>query len=87
MKELAQDIYNAVAIGRLKEPFRAGDIAPACPGWAKRTPWTFLPKHRVDNPDEQTELFEQLPDGSYRTTRQGWQKWSRVTGRPVPPGR
>lgn len=87
MKRLAQDIYSAVAGGRLTEPFSPADVRRACPGYADRTPGTFLPKHRIGNPGRNTELFERTQAGRYKTTPAGWREWSRVTGRPIPPGR
>ena len=86
MRQLAQDIYSAVAAGRLKEPFRPSDVRRACPGWATKTPGVFLPKHRIGNPGKETELFERLPDGSYKTIPAGWKEWSRITRCPIPPG-
>jgi hypothetical protein len=86
MKQLAQDIYSAVAAGRLKEPFSAADVREACPGYADSTPGTFLPKHRIGNPGGNTRLFKRVPPGLYETIPSGWKDWSSITGRPIPPG-
>lgn len=87
MKSFAQDIYDAVAGGRLKEPFSPADVRTACPGYADHTYGVFLPKHRIGNPGGNTELFEQVSAGRYKTTPAGWREWSSATGRPIPPGR
>lgn len=87
MKQLTQDIYSAVAGGRLKEPFSPADVRRACPSYAARTPGTFLPKHCVSKPGADTKWFERVSRGLYKTTPAGWREWYRVTGRPIPPGR
>jgi hypothetical protein len=69
MKDFASEIYTAVRKGRLKEPFGPADVRRACPGWAERTYGVFLPKHRVGNPGGDTELFDQLASGLYRTLK------------------
>ena len=66
MKELAQQIYEAVRSGTLAEPFTGDMVRRACPGWADHTYGVFLPKHRVGNPGRTTELFVQVARGSYR---------------------
>lgn len=56
-------IRQAVADGRLAEPFRAADVNRVL----KITfAGTFLPKHRVGNPGNNTELFVQVNRGLYR---------------------
>ena len=67
MKAFASEIYGAVRTGRLKEPFGPDDVRRACPGWAERTYTNFLSKHRIGNPSETTELFEQVSVGKFRT--------------------
>lgn len=62
-------IRRAVKTGTLKQPFRAADVKKAVPGFAKNTYHVFLPKHRSDNPDNQTELFERISPGLYRLIR------------------
>ena len=69
MKEFASQIYAAVRSGRLKEPFGSTDVKRACPGWAGRTYTNFLSKHAVENPSKNTELFEKVSLGEYRTLR------------------
>lgn len=56
-------IRHAVRTGALKQPFRRNDVSKAI-GWS--LPVAFLPKHRVDNPDGETELFQQVDRGLYR---------------------
>jgi hypothetical protein len=88
MKQLAQDIYSAVANNQLHEPFSPAEAKTACPGWADRTFGVFLPKHRIGNPGwkgkPNTEWFEQTPSGNYKTIPLGWQEWSRITRRKIP---
>ena len=43
--EFAEDVKEAVASGKLEQPFRAGNVRIACPGWADGTYNTFLWKH------------------------------------------
>jgi hypothetical protein len=86
MKRLAREIYSAVRDGRLQEPFAPEDVRKTCPGYARSTPGTFLPKHCVGKPGSDTKWFERTATGRYKTTAAGWREWSRVTGRPIPPG-
>ena len=65
MSIIAQ-IREAVASGRLAEPFRAADVRAACPGWAPATYNTFLPKHRAGNRGGDTVLFVRVAPGLYR---------------------
>jgi excisionase family DNA binding protein len=67
--KLYKDIVDAVRSGTLTEPFTSSDVRRACPGWSSNTYGTFLPKHRVDNPGGNSELFEQLPTGQYKLLR------------------
>ena len=67
MKKLALQIYAAVNEGRLSEPFGSKDVERACPGWKRNTYKNFLPKHALDNPGKNTELFERVALGRYRT--------------------
>ena len=66
MRDFASQIYAAVRDRRLKEPFGPNDVRRTCPGWAVRTYTNFLPKHAVGNGKE-TELFERVAPGRYRT--------------------
>ena len=59
-------IRGAVRKGVLKQPFRRSDVSLAI-GWSR--PVAFLPKHRVGNPDDETELFHQLDRGLYELVR------------------
>jgi hypothetical protein len=61
-----RSIVEAVKNGELEEPFTAGDIRRVCPQIAQNTPGTFLPKHRRNNPENQSELFEQVGRGQYK---------------------
>jgi hypothetical protein len=56
-------IREAVAAGKLKQPFRAADVNEAL-----RIDFagTFHPKHRVGNPGNNTELFVQVKRGMYQ---------------------
>jgi hypothetical protein len=65
MKEFAAEIYDAVRLGKLKQPFDADAVKSACPGWANGTYHTFLGKHAVGN-GKTTELFVRVGRGSYR---------------------
>ena len=65
MSRFVVAICRARKLGKLPERFRAADVRKACPGWAKGTYSTFLPKHRVGNPDSETAYFERHADGSY----------------------
>jgi hypothetical protein len=67
MRDFASQIYAAVKSGRLREPFGPDQVARACPGWATKTYTVFLSKHRVGNPGRNTELFERVDAGRYRT--------------------
>ena len=63
---LITDIRQAVAEGRLSQPFRAADVRAACPGWASRTYHVFLAKHREGNRRGETVLFVRVASGLYR---------------------
>ena len=65
MSRFVDDICQARRLGKLPERFRAADVRKACPGWAKGTYSTFLPKHRVGKPKGETAYFERHADGSY----------------------
>ena len=67
VKDFASQIYAAARDGRLKEPFGPDDVRLACPGRAPNSYTTFLAKHRVGNPGKNTELFERVSQGRYRT--------------------
>lgn len=64
MKTFASQIYSAAKSGKLQRPFNAKTVKEACPGWAERTYFVFLPKHRVGN-GKTTELFKQVSRGMY----------------------
>ncbi len=63
-RRFINDIRRAVRAGELRKRFRAADVRRACPGWSQKTYSNFLPKHRVDNPGCDTELFVRHEDGS-----------------------
>lgn len=69
MRELGQQIYDAVRSGKLAEPFTAEMVRRACPGWSDHTYGVFLPKHRVGNPGGNTPLFIRVSAGSYRLAK------------------
>lgn len=66
MKAFATEIYEAVRVGRLLQPFDANAVKRACPGWADRTCHVFLGKHAKGNPGGNTELFLRMAPGLYR---------------------
>jgi hypothetical protein len=66
MKGLAAEIYAAVRARRLAEPFGAGAVRHACPGWAYRTYYMFLSKHAVGNPTKKPNYFVRVAPGRYR---------------------
>lgn len=55
-RQTISDIRRAVRICALKQSFRRGDVSKAI---GRSLPAAFLPKHRVGNPDGETELFQQ----------------------------
>ncbi len=59
-------IRGAVKSGKLKEPFGAKDTHNVCPSIPLSTCHVFLPKHRVGNPGDNTELFLQIDRGVYK---------------------
>ena len=65
---LIDQIRQAVADGRLVEPFGPQDVLHAGVACAKSTPGTFLSKHRVGN-GKTTELFVRVGRGQYRLCR------------------
>lgn len=62
-------IVNAVKNGKLKEPFSGDDFRRACSGFGKGTYNAFLYKHRVDNPKDESELFELVSPGKFKSVR------------------
>ena len=63
---LITEIRKAVRDGRLSEPSGAEAVKNAVPGYAEKTYYVFLPKHRKGNPGGNTELFERIDEGLYR---------------------
>jgi hypothetical protein len=63
---LVAEIDRAIQAGKLKEPFRPSDIRATCPGFADTTYKTFLPKHAINNPDNNKVHFEKVGLGLYR---------------------
>jgi hypothetical protein len=57
------DIRRAVRTRALRQPFRRNDVSKAI---GHPLSPAFLPKHRVGNPDGETELFHQVDRGLYR---------------------
>ena len=66
---LVAKIDEAIAIGLLHEPFRPSDVRAACPGFAHKTYNCFLPKHAINNPDNNIVHFEKVEPGLYRRLR------------------
>jgi hypothetical protein len=50
-------IKEAIAEGRLDQPFSSHDFARTCPGFAPGSYQTFLREHRVGNAGGMMELF------------------------------
>ncbi len=69
ISKLVVEIDKAIAGGRLHEPFRPSDVRAACPGFAHKTYNCFLPKHAVNNPDNNKVHFEKVGLGLYRRLR------------------
>jgi hypothetical protein len=67
MKQFAAEIYIAIRNGKLQEPFNADMVRQACPGWADRSYDTFLSKHEVNNPRDNSPLFKRTARGFYKT--------------------
>ncbi len=63
---LVVEIDRAIERGKLHEPFRGSDVRAACPGFAHTTYCTFLPKHTLNNPDNNKVHFEKVGAGLYR---------------------
>ena len=61
-------IVDAVDDGRLKEPFRSGDIIEACPNLDPLTCGNFPSKHAEGN-GQTSELFVRVSRGLYRLKR------------------
>jgi hypothetical protein len=62
-RDTIRRIREAVASGTLGKEFRAEDVNKAL---GIEFASTFLPKHRVGNPGENTELFVRIRAGLYR---------------------
>ena len=69
---LVGEIDRAIDGGKLHEPFRGADVRAACPGFAYTTYNTFLPKHALNNPDNNEVHFEKVEPGLYRRLRKYW---------------
>ncbi len=62
-KETARKIREAVHSGKLPQQFTPAQVNKALNiDWAGK----FLPKHRVGNPRNETELFVRIRPGLYR---------------------
>lgn len=62
-------IIAAVRDGRLQEPFGRAEFVAACPTFGEGTYKAFLDKHRIQNPGNQSELFERVGAGRFRCIR------------------
>jgi hypothetical protein len=62
MKSLRDNVRS----GKLSQPFSVDQAKVACPGWGVRTYQDFFSKHRVGNPEGQTELFVRTERGRFR---------------------
>ncbi len=59
-------IIAAIKKGRLRQPFSSNDFRTACPTFADGTYSTFLAKHAIDNPGDNSELFIRVGRGLYK---------------------
>ena len=62
-------IVESIKNGSLQEPFTKEDFKRACPGFGKGTYNAFLWKHRVGNPNKNTELFIKVSPGKFKLVR------------------
>ena len=62
-------IVEAVAAGRLDEPFTTQGFREACRGFGEGTYNAFLHKHTRGNPGGNSELFEKVGKGKFRLLR------------------
>ena len=69
ISRLVVEIDKAIVDGRLQEPFRPSDVRAACSGFAHQTYKCFLPKHAVNNPDNNKVHFEKIGLGLYKRLR------------------
>ena len=65
VRNLVGKIRHDVEQGVIPKRFRGTDLMTAHPDWPKSTCSNFLPKHRIGNPNGNTEHFIQHEDGSY----------------------
>jgi hypothetical protein len=66
IRGFTKEIYLAVKVGKLKQPFTAAMAKKACPGWADRTYTNFFRKHSEGNKNGETEWFVIVSRGLYR---------------------
>ncbi len=59
-------VISAIKNGDLVEPFDSNDFRRTCPGFAEGTYKVFLNKHRVDNPGNNSELFNRVRVGRFK---------------------
>ena len=64
--ETIREIRRAVGSGRLRQPFKAAAVNRAL---GITLAGNFMPKHRVDNPGGETELFRRVGLGEYRLSQ------------------
>ncbi|WP_445712108.1 hypothetical protein [Flavobacterium sp.] len=62
--KIVTEINNALANGKLKQPFNVNEVNIACNGILAKSP-SFLSKHREKNPGNYTVYFSQNKDGKY----------------------
>lgn len=62
---ILQSIQQAVANGRLREPFSASDFREACPGWGQGTYNAWLWKHYTGNPGGYRSYVRRLAKGKF----------------------
>lgn len=62
-------IVKNIKNGRLREPFNASDVYKICNKWKKKIWSSFLPQHRVCNPNAKSILFVRIESGKYSVIR------------------
>jgi hypothetical protein len=67
--EVYRAILNAIRTGALREPFSKEGFRIACPGFGNGTYNAFLDKHRHGNPRRNSELFERVSPGQFKSLR------------------
>ena len=62
-------IVKAITAGKVVEPFTRQDFEVCCPRLGNGTYNAFLHKHTKGNPGHNSELFERVAPGQFRSLR------------------